>query len=58
MATDDWLTTTLTELAQQNSAYQTRALLQQTALYAAELAQRIELSEGELDGRIWNHEQW
>ena len=58
MATDDWLTTTLTKLAQQSTTYQDRALLIQTAKYAAALAQRTEQNEGELDGRIWNHEQW
>ncbi|MFC6315661.1 hypothetical protein ACFQHW_08815 [Lapidilactobacillus achengensis] len=55
---EQWLQQTLADLSQQLPQYQDRALLAVTQTYVADLAQRLVNGQGELDGRIWNHEQW
>lgn len=58
MMDEQWLDQVLGELAAQAPQYQERALLAATQTYVSELAQRLANGQGELDGRIWNHEQW
>ncbi|WP_261807050.1 hypothetical protein [Lapidilactobacillus luobeiensis] len=55
---EQWLQQTLAELSSKMPQYQDRALLAATQIYVTELAQRLTNGQGELDGRIWNHEQW
>lgn len=56
--TESWAAQTLRELQNKAPDYRQQALLQAAADYADKLTKRIDLSEAELDGRIWNHEQW
>lgn len=56
--TETWTAQTLRALQTNAQNYRDQALLQAAADYVQKLTARIDLSEGELDGRIWNHEQW
>ncbi|WP_207233289.1 hypothetical protein [Holzapfeliella floricola] len=38
--------------------YEKRALLSYLNQFQHQLEVRHDLAEGELDGRLWNHEQW
>lgn len=54
---DDWFEQTITEL-QKSGDYREQALLAAVLKYQQELKRRTVNAQGELDGRIWNHEQW
>lgn len=54
---EDWLVRITAELKSE-SDYTERALLSAVLSYQDDLKQRRMNAEGELDGRIWNHEQW
>lgn len=58
MNDETWLIQELENLIAQTPDYEKRALLHATIDMVHEQTKRIEQAQGELDGRIWNHEQW
>ncbi|MQS76344.1 hypothetical protein [Companilactobacillus halodurans] len=56
--TGTWLAKEISELAKKQTAYENRAFLLAMKKVVKEQNERTELLKGEVDGRLWNHEQW
>jgi len=53
-----WLSKQVDELSKKQKAYENRAFLTAMKKVVDEQNERMELMKGEVDGRLWNHEQW
>ncbi|CAJ1183852.1 hypothetical protein FD33_GL000419 [Companilactobacillus paralimentarius DSM 13238 = JCM 10415] len=53
-----WLSKELSKLADKQKAYENRAFLTAMKKVVEEQNDRMKLLQGEVDGRLWNHEQW
>lgn len=53
-----WLGKQLQNLSQKQEAYENRAFLKAMQTVVEEQNKRLEQLKGEVDGRLWNHEQW
>lgn len=53
-----WLSKELSKLADKQKAYENRAFLVAMKKVVKEQNDRMKLLQGEVDGRLWNHEQW
>ncbi|MGX7348236.1 hypothetical protein [Aerococcus vaginalis] len=56
--TNDWRRDFLERAKQQANDYETIAYLEAAERLIQELDRRIKQAEGELDGMMWNHEEW
>lgn len=56
--TGTWLSSAVEKLAQKQHAYENRAFLLAMKKVVEEQNKRTEQLKGEVDGRLWNHEQW
>lgn len=56
--TGAWLSKELSNLADKQKAYENRAFLVAMKKVVEEQNDRMKLLQGEVDGRLWNHEQW
>jgi len=56
--TGSWLSQQLRELSKKQEAYENRAFLTAMQTVVEEQNKRLEQLKGEVDGRLWNHEQW
>ncbi|MGX4644525.1 hypothetical protein [Holzapfeliella sp. JNUCC 80] len=55
---NDWMKAIIEEASKSENNYEKRALLSYLDQFQHQLEVRHDLAEGELDGRLWNHEQW
>lgn len=53
-----WLEQKISELSTKQKSYENRAFLVAMKKVVAEQNERTEQLKGEVDGRLWNHEQW
>lgn len=53
-----WLEQKISELSTKQKSYENRAFLVAMKKIVAEQNERTEQLKGEVDGRLWNHEQW
>ncbi|PMD67852.1 hypothetical protein [Companilactobacillus nuruki] len=53
-----WLNQQVDELSQKQKEYKNRAFLVAMKKMVEEQSKRLEQLQGEVDGRLWNHEQW
>ncbi|GEO58977.1 hypothetical protein [Companilactobacillus bobalius] len=53
-----WLSKELSKLVDKQKAYENRAFLVAMKKVVKEQNDRMKLLQGEVDGRLWNHEQW
>ncbi|CAJ1178605.1 hypothetical protein [Companilactobacillus nantensis] len=53
-----WLEKKVADMAQKQTAYENRAFLIAMKKVVQEQNKRSEQLKGEVDGRLWNHEQW
>ncbi|GEO79847.1 hypothetical protein FD29_GL001550 [Companilactobacillus mindensis DSM 14500] len=53
-----WLSQELAKLSKKQNSYENRAFLAAMKKVADEQNERTEKLQGEVDGRLWNHEQW
>ncbi|KRN99327.1 hypothetical protein [Companilactobacillus kimchiensis] len=53
-----WLSNQVKKLSEQQTAYENRAFLVAMQKVVEEQNKRTEQLKGEVDGRLWNHEQW
>lgn len=58
MADDSWTVKQLMALADQTPQFKERSLYIALAELAETQQHRIELAQGELDGRMWNPSRW
>ena len=56
--TGKWLEKQVDDLSKKQTAYENRAFLLAMKKIITEQNQRSEQLKGEVDGRLWNHEQW
>lgn len=56
--TNDWRRDFLERAKLQANDYETIAYLEAAERLIQELDRRIKQAEGELDGMMWNHEEW
>ncbi|APU71733.1 hypothetical protein LCR01_20960 [Companilactobacillus crustorum] len=56
--TGKWLEQQVSDLAKKQKAYENRAFLVAMQQVIQEQNMRTEQLKGEVDGRLWNHEQW
>ncbi|AUI70877.1 hypothetical protein COSHB9_05660 [Companilactobacillus alimentarius] len=57
-STGKWLSDQITDLAGKQKQYENRAFLVAMEKTVKEQNERLKLLKGEVDGRLWNHEQW
>ncbi|MFC6175921.1 hypothetical protein ACFQAV_03685 [Companilactobacillus huachuanensis] len=53
-----WLEKQVDELSKKQQAYENRAFLVAMKKVIQEQNRRSDQLKGEVDGRLWNHEQW
>ncbi|WP_338231496.1 hypothetical protein [Companilactobacillus muriivasis] len=53
-----WLEKQVDDLSKKQQAYENRAFLAAMKKVVQEQNGRSEQLKGEVDGRLWNHEQW
>lgn len=53
-----WLSKQVDDLSKKQTAYENRAFLIAMKKVIEEQNKRSEQLKGEVDGRLWNHEQW
>lgn len=53
-----WLAKEIEKMATKQTAYENRAFLTAMKKVVNEQNKRTEQLQGEVDGRLWNHEQW
>lgn len=53
-----WLLDEVTKLSEKQKSYENRAFLTAMKKVISEQNKRTEQLKGEVDGRLWNHEQW
>ncbi|WP_119326462.1 hypothetical protein [Companilactobacillus musae] len=53
-----WLSKQIETLSDKQKAYENRAFLVAMNKVVNEQNKRLEQLKGEVDGRLWNHEQW
>ncbi|WP_125713913.1 hypothetical protein [Companilactobacillus kedongensis] len=53
-----WLLKQIDELSARQNDYEKRALLLALKKVVSEQQIRIEQAQGELDGRLWDHDNW
>lgn len=53
-----WLLKQIDELSARQNDYEKRALLLALNKVVSEQQIRIEQAQGELDGRLWDHDNW
>ncbi|MFH5811627.1 hypothetical protein [Companilactobacillus sp. FL22-1] len=53
-----WLKNKVNELSKEQHSYENRAFLVAMENIIDEQNRRLEQLKGEVDGRLWNHEQW
>lgn len=53
-----WLEKQVDDLSKKQHAYENRAFLAAMKKVVQEQNRRSEQLKGEVDGRLWNHEQW
>ena len=53
-----WLLNQIDELSARQNDYEKRALLLALKKVVSEQQIRIEQAQGELDGRLWDHDNW
>ena len=53
-----WLEKQVDDLSKKQQAYENRAFLAAMKKVVQEQNQHSEQLKGEVDGRLWNHEQW
>ena len=53
-----WLSQQVDNLSKKQQAYENRAFLIAMKKVIEEQNRRSEQLKGEVDGRLWNHEQW
>lgn len=53
-----WLSSAVEKLSQKQRAYENRAFLLAMKKVVEEQNERTKQLKGEVDGRLWNHEQW
>lgn len=58
MTNNNWYQDLIEQEKNSAAEYEKRALLQYVSEYLVELDKRIEQKEGQLDGELWNHEEW
>jgi len=56
--TQTWLLQQAKNWEDSATDYRQRAFYHELQAMIQEQAQRLELAEGEIDGRTWNHEAW
>jgi len=56
--TGAWLSKQISEMSKKQTAYESRAFLIAMKKVVEEQNIRTEQLKGEVDGRLWNHEQW
>lgn len=56
--TGKWLSQELKQVAGKQKAYENRAFLLAMRQVVKEQNERTKQLKGEVDGRLWNHEQW
>lgn len=56
--TGQWLSQQLETMKQNQKGYENRAFLLAMNQVVQEQNKRLEQLKGEVDGRLWNHEQW
>ncbi|KRK95787.1 hypothetical protein [Companilactobacillus futsaii] len=56
--TGQWLSQTVSDLSTKQTQYENRAFLVAMKKVIEEQNKRQAQLEGEVDGRLWNHEQW
>ncbi|MGX7174260.1 DUF948 domain-containing protein [Enterococcus ratti] len=54
---EKWVLKQLEELSE-STDYETKALLHETKQLLMEISDRIEQLQGEIDGKIWDHQKW
>lgn len=55
---EEWLLQQIKSLEAQETDYKNLALLSELKKLIKEMDQRIELLQGEIDGRVWNPSDW
>jgi uncharacterized small protein (DUF1192 family) len=55
---EEWLLQQIESLEAQETDYKNLALLSEMKKLIKEMDQRIELLQGEIDGRVWNPSDW
>ncbi len=55
---EEWLLQQIEALEAQETDYKNLALLSEMKNLVKEMHQRIELLQGEIDGRVWNPSDW
>ncbi|MFD1430839.1 hypothetical protein [Lacticaseibacillus mingshuiensis] len=58
MSETEWLLSQAEALAANAEDYETRAKFVALSDFIRAQAQRLELAEGEVDGRTWDHSRW
>lgn len=53
-----WLEEQVAKLAKKQNSYENRSFLTAMKKVICEQNKRSEQLKGEVDGRLWNHEQW
>lgn len=53
-----WLEEKIADMSKKQTAYENRAFLVAMKRVVLEQNNRSEQLKGEVDGRLWNHEQW
>jgi len=53
-----WLEKQVDDLSKKQQSYENRAFLTAMKKVIGEQNRRSEQLKGEVDGRLWNHEQW
>lgn len=54
----DWLTPLIEQSIQETTDYHEKAFLQELGHLLHQQEIRIELKQGELDGKLWNPSEW
>lgn len=58
MDNQKWLETILQKQINHEPGFARRALLERAQDFVREQGKRITQAQGELDGRVWNHQKW
>lgn len=56
--TGKWLSQQIKDMSDKQESYENRAFLVAMKKVVEEQNERTEQLKGEVDGRLWNHEQW